>query len=203
MAHSLLPPARTRGRGALRATNGAGSTIRTPALRQWETAPKRVPFRRVLRYYFAAVPYGLAYHGSVWWINPRGSLLRAPGPNDASLGRNAKSREIFLGPKPRKNLYMVANPSAPGRPGARALRRGGENSRYLRPAAGRGTSRRISALRPATTRPLESRSKPGFPASWGALRDRRAAVLAAWPWSGRGMGSGLGAWGQTGALSLG
>jgi hypothetical protein len=99
---------------------------------------------RVFRYYFAAGPCGPTYHGSVWWINPRGSLLRAPGPNDASLGRNAKSREIFLGPKPRKNLYMVANASASGSPGARALRAGGGNPRYLRPAAERGTSRKIS-----------------------------------------------------------
>jgi hypothetical protein len=163
MAHgnSFLRPARlavvlTPTALRLRARNGAGSTIRTPALRQQETPPKRVPFRRVFRYYFAAVPCGPAYHGSVWWINPRGSLLRAPGPNDASFGRNAKSREIFLGSKPRKNLYMVANPIAPGRPGARALRVGGGHSRHLRPAAERGTSRRISCPPAGEHAPPES-----------------------------------------------
>jgi hypothetical protein len=199
MAHSnsFLRPARlaavlTLTALRLRATNGAGSTIRTPALRQQETPPKRVPFRRVFRY-FAAVPCGPAYHGSVWWINPRGSLLRTPGPNDASLGRNAKSREIFLGPKPRKNLYMVANPIAPGRPGARVLRVGGGNSRHLRPGAGRGTSRKISRPPAGEHAPLVSRSRAGgshllasLPGSQGG-RFGGLALVRAWygAWSGR------------------
>jgi hypothetical protein len=206
-AHSLLSPACTSGRSALRATNGADSTIRTPALRQRETPPKRVPFRRVFRYYFAVVSSG----GGLSRIRlvdqpPRLPLKssrperrsfsrgeRQPFPNGASLGRNAKSREIFLGSKPRKNLYIIANPNAPGRPGARALRAGGRNSRYLRPAAERGTSRRTSCPPAGEHAPLVSRSRAGgsrllasLPGSQGD-RFGGLALVRAWygAWSGR------------------
>ena len=129
----------------------------------------------------------------MWWINPRGSLLRAPGPNDASLGRNAKSREIFLGSNPRKNLYMVANASASGSPGARALRAARGNSRHLRPAAERGTSRKVSRPPAGEHAPpgarLQGRVFPPLSESSGIQGGRFGglALVRAWygVWSGR------------------
>jgi hypothetical protein len=109
------------------------------------------------------------------------------------LGRNAKSREIFLGPKPRKNLYMVGNPSASGSHDARALRVGGGNSRHLRPAAERGTFRKISCPPVGEHAPPELRSRARFsrflrsPQGSQSGRFGGLALVRAWywTWSGR------------------
>ncbi len=59
-------------------------------------------------------------------------------------GETPSPARSFSGQNLAKTSYIVANPSAPGSPGARAPRAGGGNSRCLRPAAEKGTSRKIS-----------------------------------------------------------